>query len=308
MRRLAGASLLLVLLVAFSALACNLAASQDTGAITVEIVAPPDGSSVPVSQPVTISSSAADPDGPGVSSVDLFVDGVVVHHDDVPGDPQASFACEHTWQPESEGSASIMVIAYRADGTASIPRTITLNVVGLTPAPTDSPSGSDFAAPGVSPTAPDAASAAIDSIAVQGQVTLAANIRSEPGATCPIVGVAAQGAVINLLEYSADNQWFRTDHVPGQVGWIWTGTVAVLGVESEIPHGDRLGCAGCGDGAWGWQDRRAGQAGLHGAQCRCRVGAVWNGKEIKVSLPLVGGENGTNAPPCPARRSSSTGA
>ena len=220
-----------------AALACNLSTGGGGGGgLTVEITSPESGSSVPLNQPVSISCAASDPGGPGVARVEVLVNGEVVASEEPPGGPQASFAVETLWTPTAGGRTVITAIAYRQDGTASEPASVVLTVEG-------EGSGESSPQEGEQPAGEEA------QVAVQGRVTTRANIRSGPGPLCPIIGFADKDTVINLLEYSRDQLWFKTDY-PGedQIGWIYTGVVTPLGDTSLIPISDAVGCAGCGDG------------------------------------------------------------
>jgi hypothetical protein len=117
---------------ALAMLACALPIGAGSSALSVTIQSPADGASLPVNVPVTISSVASDPNGPGVARVELRVNGQPVDESESPGGPQAGFSAAQVWTPTAEGEATIMVIAYREDGTASPPAVITVMVVGMT--------------------------------------------------------------------------------------------------------------------------------------------------------------------------------
>lgn len=220
-------------------LACNVPLASG-GPLSIQITSPAAGSTVVVGQPVTITCSATDSSGGGVARVELFVDGASAASQQVSSGVQASFDASLTWQPTAEGETQIMVIAYRADGTASAPATITVNVVGMTseaPVSTVAPEGDQE-----TPTAPSQPY-------VQGEATMQVNIRIRPGPLCDIIGVVDKGEVISLMEYSKDNLWFMTNHLgPEEIGWVYIEPITILGNEADILHGDKTGCAGCGDG------------------------------------------------------------
>ncbi|HEC22157.1 MAG TPA: SH3 domain-containing protein, partial [Chloroflexi bacterium] len=250
MKRFRLTLLFVALMLALSALACNLPGAHPTRP-TVTIQSPESGVTVPVNEPLIISSLATDTGGPGVARVELFVNGESVRVDESPAGGLTVFDLAQTWVPDTEGEATITVIAYREDGTPSNAATITVTVAGLTPAPPQTPP------PGLSPSAlpptgsPEEATAAI----VQGRVVTPANIRSGPGPFCSIIGTADAGTILNLLEYSRDRLWFKTDYLgPDRVGWISIQAVAPQSDTSLIPRGDRTGCQGCGDGACNLQE------------------------------------------------------
>lgn len=232
----AGKALVIVLMLAV--LACN-AQFAGGGPLSIQITSPAAGSTLAVDQPVTVACSAADNSGGGVARVELFVNGTLTATQQAPGGAQASFDTSFTWQPTTEGETQIMVIAYRADGTASAPANITVNVVGMT---SESPASTEVTEDDQdTPTPPPQGF-------VQGEAIMQVSIRIRPGPLCDIIGVVEKGEVINLMEYSKDNLWFMTDHLgPEEIGWVYIEPITILGNEEDIPHGDKTGCAGCGD-------------------------------------------------------------
>ena len=112
----------------FAALACNVPGTHPSRPV-VEIQSPPSGSTVVVNEPVIISSVAVDMDGPGIYSVELFVEGESIRLDESPSGGLRIFDAAQTWIPESEGDATVSVVAYREDGTPSDPTTIRAGAV-----------------------------------------------------------------------------------------------------------------------------------------------------------------------------------
>lgn len=239
MRQRISVGKVLVIALMVMVLACN-APFSSGGPLSIQITSPAAGSTVAVDQPVTITCSAVDSSGGGVARVELFVNGASTATQQASGGAQASLDTSFTWQPTAEGETQIMVIAYRADGTASAPANITVNVVGMTSAPpvsTEVTEGDQD-----TPTPPPQSY-------VQGEATMQVNIRIGPGPLCDIIGAVEKGEVINLMEYSQDDLWFMTDHLgPDEIGWVYIEPITILGNEEDIPHGDETGCAGCGDG------------------------------------------------------------
>ncbi len=231
-------------------LACNVPGTLPNRPV-VEIQSPVSGMVTPIDEPLIISSIATDPTGSGVSRIELFIDGESMLVDESPGDPQVIFDVAQEWVPSEEGQATITVIAYREDGTPSRPSTITVTVVGMTADPNQTPSVTASRS-GSSQESDDPAStespAATSASVVQGEVLVNANIRSGPGPFCDIIGAASREDVINLLEYSKDGLWYKTDFLgSNRTGWIFVDPVEVIGDPDDIPQGDRSGCRGCGD-------------------------------------------------------------
>ena len=102
--------------------------SEPEGVPTVIIDSPPSGSQTAVGEEVFIQSTSSDE--VGVLRVVLEVDGVQVGSD-ASADPngQVSFSLLQSWVPQSTGDHIVTVTAFRADGTASTPATISVTVL-----------------------------------------------------------------------------------------------------------------------------------------------------------------------------------
>jgi hypothetical protein len=233
-------------------LACNVPGTLPNRPV-VEIQSPVSGTATPVNEPLVISSVATDPTGPGVSRIELFVDGASVLVDESPGEPLAIFDVAQEWVPSDEGQVTVTVIAYREDGTPSRPSTISVTVVGMSAdaaqVPTATSSRVELFPESDGSESSAESPAATSSAVVQGKVLVNANIRSGPGPYCDIIGSVSREDVINLLETSKDQLWYKTDFLgSNRIGWIYVDPVEVIGDPADIPHGDRSGCRGCGDG------------------------------------------------------------
>jgi uncharacterized protein YraI len=100
----------------------------DPGRPEVSILSPPSGSSFPAGDQVVVESVATDT-GPGVTRVDLLVNGSLVNTANTPEDiPQNNFSILHTWTPNQMGEYVLSIVAYRSDGTPSNPALITVLV------------------------------------------------------------------------------------------------------------------------------------------------------------------------------------
>lgn len=211
----------------------------------MEIQAPEDGSTVAVNQVVIVSSIAADPNGTGVVRVELFANGESVQVDDSQNGPQTILDVAQSWLPANEGKVELTVVAYREDGTASHPAKIDLTVAGLTPDPLQSENPTLVPASTNDDSLPTAQGSG-----AKGRVTSLANIRQGPGPYCDVIGAAEEGAIITLLEFSKDRQWYKTDSLGGgRPGWIWVRNIDLVDGSGDIPVGTAIGCQGCGDKA-----------------------------------------------------------
>lgn len=92
------------------------------------ILAPADGTEVPVGFEVQVQSNSTDT--VGVVRVDLLVNGAVVKSEPTPGStPQISFSVSQSFVPDQPGPYNVSVVAYREDGTAGLPAVVNLNAV-----------------------------------------------------------------------------------------------------------------------------------------------------------------------------------
>ena len=124
-----------VLLAVLLALAgCNLAREGDAPtpvpALEVSFQSPENMAQFRAGDEVTLLLLAEDSAGPGVARVELRVD-EQPHQEGAPEVSEAVpvFTVSMRWRANSPGLHSLTAIAYRADGTASTPATIVLEVV-----------------------------------------------------------------------------------------------------------------------------------------------------------------------------------
>lgn len=125
---------LLLIVLAAALTGCNLvredAAPTLTPVLTVSFQEPPNMAQVREGEEITLLLLAEDRGGSGVVQVDLLVD-------DRPhqqGSPEVEtavpvFAVSMRWRATTVGLHSLTAVAYRADGAASTPATIALEVV-----------------------------------------------------------------------------------------------------------------------------------------------------------------------------------
>ena len=133
-----GRSLLFICLLS----ACNLIAGTLTptpvpNIPTIEFQYPANDSTVAQGVDVQIQLLAQDAIGDGISRVELLVDDQP-HQEGVPLISRAVpvFTVEMNWLAESVGLHSLSAVAFRADGTSSVPTTIRILVVPEDTTPT----------------------------------------------------------------------------------------------------------------------------------------------------------------------------
>jgi hypothetical protein len=124
------------------------------GQPTIVIEFPASGTPTMVSQPLSVVVRAVDT--VGVSRVDLRVGDILVDSVRAPGGvPQTNFVATLQWVPSAAIDVTLAAVAYRADGTASEPATVLVQVLhdGSAPTPGETPTTSPEASPdpGASP-------------------------------------------------------------------------------------------------------------------------------------------------------------
>lgn len=227
------------------------------GQPSANIVSPATGSTVPVGEPVNVDVSAADPSGPGVTRIDLLVDGVIVNTFNSAG-PQGALTAQLTFTPTEEGAVSVAVVAYNQDGTPSQQASIALSVVGATMEADTSEAvessegeeGGDADEEADEPSEPSSSG-----VRVQAQAKREVPIREKPGPGCPIIGVWEADDTGDFLvrTTSTTEYWYRTDYLgENQIGYVYQGqeqiNFSLLGDDSVLPREPEEGCLYCGDG------------------------------------------------------------
>jgi hypothetical protein len=145
------ALVLVVALLATSALACDLLGGPTKPTIT--ITAPTSDAQFEEGQEVNVLSSAND--AKGVTRVELLVDGDLYRTDSSPSaEGEKSLAMAQTWTASDPGMHTLSVIAYNVDGAASEPWAVTIEVVeagGVVTPPTPTSPGAPPAATNTPP-------------------------------------------------------------------------------------------------------------------------------------------------------------
>jgi hypothetical protein len=247
------------------------------GAPFATITSPSDGGRTVVGQEVTVRISAGDASGPGVQRVELSVGGAVVNSCEVDGGPQAAFDTQLTWTPQTEGPATLEVVAYRPDGTPSPAATITLDVqaasaVEETPAETATTEVETAEPTAEAPPVEDTPAEAPTAGTPGGEtatlrVTVNLNVRCEPDEDAPTIGALPVGQEVEASAATdpaiTEEVWYRIP-IHESYGWIWGGGVAALDDTSGLPimmesYQCELAVGYCGDGVcedgeWCWED------------------------------------------------------
>ncbi|MFN7208831.1 MAG: CARDB domain-containing protein [Aggregatilineales bacterium] len=228
---------LVPLMLALAALACNLTPSEPQATATpppvtptsvalsdvpeVEILAPADNSEVVVQTAVQVSVRATD--RIGVTRVEMRANGLIVDAIAAP-DPAGISPLESllSWTPVTLGQNIIEVTAFRGN-TRGNPKRITL-IVRQTqqqvtrPAFTPPP-------PNLTPTSDLTCRARVN---VNGL-----NIRTGPGTNYPSIGNLALGAELPVVGINLERSWLQVIAAE-QVGWVSASFVTQLGVCNTV--------------------------------------------------------------------------
>ena len=245
--RMIGAALGFVLILSLSALACNLT-SQDSEPTAVSglqqpmqtrIISPQPNASFEVNEPITVQTTVNDPDGTGVTRVELIANNIAV--DQKPSqNPQGDkeLTVNLTWDsPSIPGQYTLVVRPYRGQ-VQGTPATVRIQVVedNLAVATQTSSSGGTSGGSGTSPTAfaptyDPRCRARIDVNRL--------NFRSSPTTETDenLIGYYLVGDEAPVLGRLADNSWYRTRAItnPSITGWIYGPFTTLLGNCSSVP-------------------------------------------------------------------------
>lgn len=263
----------LLLLLCFSLAACSLPTSDNnntteiTGVPVVTLASPLPNASYAEGVSVIVQASVSNA-GADINRVEISVDNVIIATKTDPNPTGAlTFSVTQAWSAEAAGQHSISVTAFRADGSASTPATVTVNVVD--PATLsgggdeESSSGSDATTEsGTSqqssgggsntnptatiaptntprPTDPPAATAIPASATPNvptARFTTGINVRSGPGTNFePPIGNFAANDTSEILALNTNGTWYRV-RFRGTDGWVFAQLAEVTGDLSGLPR------------------------------------------------------------------------
>jgi hypothetical protein len=201
----------------------------------VVINAPATGSQFNEGQAVAVQSTATD--AKGIAKIVLSVDNLVIREDKI-DPPQTAIQRSQTWNASGVGAHTIIVRAFRADGAANEPASVTVTVVpsSATPTPT--------VAPGAATPTPPPAGCYNASALVSDNITVPDGTTMQPGQSFNKVwrvlntGTCAWSAGYQLLLVGGEamtNQ--NTVAVPyTAVGAMFDLSVAMTAPVSPGPH------------------------------------------------------------------------
>lgn len=107
--------------------------TDDSGAVGTQgasvITSPASGSTYAVGDTIQVQSTSSDT--AGVVRIDLIVNGETISSDETPGGaPQLQYSLIQYWTPDQPGTYIVVVIAYREDGSAVVPASISVTIEG----------------------------------------------------------------------------------------------------------------------------------------------------------------------------------
>jgi uncharacterized protein YraI len=190
----------------------------DAGRPDVNILSPPSGASFSAGEQILVQSTATDT-GPGVTRVDLLVNGSLVDSDNTPeGIPQDNFSILQAWTPDQPGDYVLSVIAYRGDGVPSDPALISVNI-----------------------RASQAIEQEVEAEEQACTVTAKAriNIRNNPEIDQQIKDVLPLGQKVPVTGRIPDGTWLQINY-NGLIGWVFAGLTIQEGNCSTVPIIDVL--------------------------------------------------------------------
>ena len=224
----AAASLLLAVL------ACNLIPAARSKP-TVVITFPQPGYNAVNGQQIVVESVSAVADDKGITRVELWADGQLVHS--LPVDPPAAaYTASQPWTPVVVGTHVLEIRAYNTDDVSSDPAQVTVAVgEGLaqatliredTPATPPEPledTPTPFAT-GTIPLTPTLSGPTVDQVAAGAMVTaqVGLNVRSGPGVEYPPIGGLADGRSAQISGKNPEGTWWQIVYPlnSGGRGWV----------------------------------------------------------------------------------------
>jgi hypothetical protein len=194
--------------------------------------------------------------GPDINRVEVTVDDTMIAMLPTPNEAGApAFSITETWPADSAGTHTIMVIAFREDGTASQPASVTISVVDQvnapqnvnnggstqTDAPTSAPSDSQPTATQPEPTDPPAPTEPPEPTASPtpsvpiATFTTGVNVRRGPDTLfVPPIGSFAANDQSEVLAVNPERTWYKVKYFNAE-GWVFGNLLTVSGNADNLP-------------------------------------------------------------------------
>jgi uncharacterized protein YgiM (DUF1202 family) len=182
---------------------------------TVVITYPQPGTEFWQGEELVIQSVSATAGAKGITRVELWVDGQLVHSQPV-APPVTSYTASQPWVPGVLGTHIVEVRSYNEDNVGSDPAQISLSVVP--------PGGPGTPAPPPPPPTATGAPVVTDQVTGQAMVTarIGLNIRSGPGVEYEVIGGLREGDSAQIAGKNADGSWWQIVYPAnsGGRGWV----------------------------------------------------------------------------------------
>jgi predicted small secreted protein len=260
--------LAIIIILTLALTACNLASGTGdggqntvTGVPVVQIAAPPPNATFLENVAVNIQALVSNA-GTDIDRVEILVDGTNIQTLKSPNAAGASsFSLSQAWHSAGAGQHTISVIAFRADGSSSVPATVTVSVVSNQPLPSATAAmqgGGQPAQPTPNnggsnndgqpaqatpvqeqPTAPPAEPTAVPASATPSKPTATlnqgVNVRSGPSTLFnPPIGSFAAGQTADIVAKTPAGDWYKVRYYNGE-GWVFGQLLTVSGDVNAIP-------------------------------------------------------------------------
>ena len=241
----AALSVLLLLLLT----ACNLSTAPDpssqtlSGVPAVQIAAPLPNATYLEGVTINVQAQVQNA-GPDVARVDFAVDNQVFASLTEPNSAGAvAFSVSESWVSTGAGVHSLSVIALRSDGSASVPASVTVTVIGQVsrqePAESGSTAGGGRGSSdaGQQPQEPDRPAPPPEPTSDKPMARLlrGANVRSGPDTRfAPPIGSIAAGDQVELLAVNIHRTWYKIKYYNGE-GWVFGSLLELSGNLDDLP-------------------------------------------------------------------------
>ncbi len=240
-----------------------------SGAPVVSILSPQPNATYLEGVVVNIQATIGNA-GKDIDRVEVVIDGQTIATLSAPNPTGATaFNVTHGWSASGDGTHSIGVTAYRADGSSSAPASVQItvmagngqsssgqptNIAASTAAPTQANSSSaptssganvsgattqannPSATPVSAATSGTPASASPTSTTPTASFTQGINVRSGPGLNFdPPIGAFAAGQSAQIVALSMDGTWYKVRY-GGGTGWVYAALSQASGDLASLPR------------------------------------------------------------------------
>ena len=208
-----GLALLVILILAIAGISVALFRNRQAPPAggsqpSVVISSPVAGSEFKVGQRVIVQTTATDA-ASGVVRLELWVGGQMQAESHSPvATGQSPFTAVMEWQPQIQGSYTLEVFAFNAQGNRSAPTVVNVDIRSDQEAVSDTPTPESETPP--APGQP------------MGRIRTDLNVRAGPSTSYEILGLVPAGTLVEIVGQNSDGSWWQIVFVggPDQRGWV----------------------------------------------------------------------------------------